>query len=60
MWPKTQEKVDLVTVTEEILNGKLHFLGSDTQSNHNIQYSIYSNIHNTSGVNPLNVSAAPI
>ena len=60
MWPKTQETVDLVTVTENILNGKLHFLGIDTQSNHNIQHSIYSNIHDTSGVNPLNVSVAPI
>ena len=52
--------MDLVTVTEEILNGKLHFLGSDTQSNHNIQYSIYIKFHNTSGVNPLNVIVAPI
>ena len=52
--------MDLVTVTEKILNEKLHFLGIDTQSNHNIQHSIYSNIHDTSGVNPLNVSVAPI
>ena len=26
MWPNRQETVDLVTFTEEILNGKLHFL----------------------------------
>ena len=28
MWPNPQESVDLVTFTEEILNGKLHFLCS--------------------------------
>ena len=28
MWPNTQFPVDLVTFTEEILNGKLHFLCS--------------------------------
>ena len=28
MWPNPQETSDLVTVTEEILNGKLHFLCS--------------------------------
>ena len=26
MWQNLQETVDLVTFTEEILNGKLHFL----------------------------------
>ena len=25
MWPNPQETADLVTFTEEILNGKLHF-----------------------------------
>ena len=29
MWPNPQETMDLVTFTEEILNGKLHFLCSD-------------------------------
>ena len=29
MWPNPLETVDLVTFTEEILNGKLHFLCSD-------------------------------
>ena len=28
MWPNPQEPAHLVTVTEEILNGKLHFLCS--------------------------------
>ena len=28
MWPNTQETVDLVTFTEEISKGKLHFLCS--------------------------------
>ena len=27
MWPNLQKTADLVTFTEEILNGKLHFLG---------------------------------
>ena len=33
MWPNPQFPADLVTFTEEILNGKLHFLCSvyDTQ-----------------------------
>ena len=26
MWPNPQETADLVSVTREILNGKLHFL----------------------------------
>ena len=28
MWPNPQENADLVTFTEEIVNGKLHFLCS--------------------------------
>ena len=28
MWPNTQETADLVTFTEEMLNGKLYFLCS--------------------------------
>ena len=28
MWPNPQETADLVTFTEEILKGKLHFLSS--------------------------------
>ena len=32
MWPNPQFPVDLVTFNEEILNGKLHFLCSDTDS----------------------------
>ena len=30
MWPNLQETEDLVTITKEILNGKLHFLCSVT------------------------------
>ena len=38
MWPNPQETAELVTFTEEILNGKLHFLCSgisalDTKKN---------------------------
>ena len=29
MWPNPRETADLVTFTEEFLNGKLHFLCSD-------------------------------
>ena len=32
MWPNPQETADLVTFTEEILKGKLHFLCSSIQS----------------------------
>ena len=28
MWPSSQETANLVTFTEEILDGKFHFLGS--------------------------------
>ena len=28
MWPNPEESADLVTFTEEILNGKIHFLCS--------------------------------
>ena len=31
MWPNSQETTDLVTFTEEIYNGKLHFLCSDVE-----------------------------
>ena len=31
MWPNPQETVDLVTFTEEFVNGKLHFLCSATK-----------------------------
>ena len=33
MWPNPQFPADLVTFTEEILNGKLHFLCSKRQKN---------------------------
>ena len=28
MWPNSQDTADLVTLTEEILNGKLYFMSS--------------------------------
>ena len=34
MWPNLQETVDLVTFTERILNGKLHFLYRVTYKNY--------------------------
>ena len=37
MWSNPHNTVDLVTFTEEIFNGKLHFLHSDTQI-----FSVYS------------------
>ena len=30
MWPNPQETADMATLTEEILNGKLHFLWADS------------------------------
>ena len=35
MWPNPQETAGLVTFTEKILNGKLHFLCSTTNFWHN-------------------------
>ena len=35
MWPNPQETADLVTFTEEIFNGKLHFFAA--------VYSVWSN-----------------
>ena len=37
MWPNPQETADFVTFTEEILNGKLHFLCSESYTNSEIQ-----------------------
>ena len=31
MWPNPQETVDLITFTNEISNGKLHFLRSEKE-----------------------------
>ena len=41
MWPNPQETAALVTFTEEILNGKLHFLCTDLKK---LQILIQSNI----------------
>ena len=32
MWPNPQETAELVSFTDEILNGKLHFLCSDFEA----------------------------
>ena len=32
MWPNPQKSEDLVTFTEEIFNGKLHFLRSERKT----------------------------
>ena len=42
MWPNSQFPADLVKFTEEILNGKLHFLCIGTGS-YNIDFSIRYN-----------------
>ena len=36
MWPNPQETADLVTFTEEILDGKLHFLCSEDCENYEL------------------------
>ena len=36
MWLNPQETADLVTFTEEILNGKLHFLCKEFLQNQNV------------------------
>ena len=41
MWPNPQETADLVTFTEEILNGKLHFLCSKTWTLDNSEFTKY-------------------
>ena len=37
MWPNPQETPDLVTFTEEILNGTLHFLCNDNSLNYTVR-----------------------
>ena len=50
MWPNPQETADLVTFTEEILNGKLHFLCSDNinSSIHILHVRLYPRFFNFS------------
>ena len=55
MWPNSQETADLVTFTEEILNGKLYFSCSESVEIANliffsewVVFSIISSISNTS------------
>ena len=40
MWPNPQETADFATFTEQILNGKLHFLCSKIISNRDENRSI--------------------
>ena len=42
MWPHPQETADLVTFTEEILNGKLHFLWSALYNNFEARSYVFS------------------
>ena len=44
MWPNPQFSADLVTLTEEILNGKLHFLCHEILSKKNFRFSEVSNV----------------
>ena len=40
MWPNPQETTDLVSFTEEVLNGKVHFFGAYIWPFSNSVYSI--------------------
>ena len=40
MWPNPQQTADLVTFTEEILNGKLYFFSS--APSHSVGYTLLS------------------
>ena len=45
MWPNPEETVDLVTITEEIFNEKLHFLCSVQSVTHfteTLQATVYT------------------
>ena len=42
MWPSPQETADLVTFTEEIRNGKLHFLCSEYFVQHALNITKHS------------------
>ena len=43
MWPNPQFPADLVTFTEEILNGKLHFLYSENTLSSNFYIVLFEN-----------------
>ena len=45
MWPNPQETADLVTLTEEFLNGKLHFLCIARSTKTRIQASVFCVVH---------------
>ena len=46
MWPKPQEPADLVTLTEEILNGKLHLLCSASDKNPDMDTYLFLFVRN--------------
>ena len=50
MWPNPQETADLLISTEELLNGKLYFLCSETNSDHAIK-EIYGTKVNVNVIN---------
>ena len=50
MWPNTQEAANSITFTEEIYNGKLHFLRSDCKLPfilHNLFYHCFLDLNVT-------------
>ena len=49
MWPNPQEKVDLVAFTEEILDGKLHFLWS-VGPKYSTAHDLHSSSLNVQGI----------
>ena len=57
MWPNPQETADLVTFTEEILNGKLQFLYSLKSSNIEVRQM---NPDNQVRLNPKNKIHYPV
>ena len=52
MWPNPQETADLVTFTEEILNGKLHFLCSEIMLRKPLLNVLYISWGDRSGAKP--------
>ena len=45
MWPNPQETVNLVIFTEETLDGKLHFLYSETLSDVDKRLKLWSAVY---------------
>ena len=49
MWPNPQFPADLVTFTEEIFNGKLHFSCSVLSSNQKLKVALAFQKHQSNG-----------